>query len=96
MNTIAGAYSSSYRGPIKDIALPEFDRHRKIDRAYAFVFHSPCPYHCILSSRFLTKAGIDIKFSEKQVGWFGNIVPLRNPSDFTPEDMVVCLNSMLL
>ena len=27
LNTIAGKYSSFYRVPIKDIALPEFDRH---------------------------------------------------------------------
>jgi hypothetical protein len=44
----------------------------------------------------LTKAGIDIKFSEKQVEWFGNAIPLRNPSDFAPEDMAVWLNSMQL
>ena len=37
---------------------------------------------------------IDIKFSEKQVEWFGNTIPLRNPNDFTPEDIAVCLNSM--
>jgi transposase InsO family protein len=94
LNTIAGQYSSSYKVPIKDIALPEFDRHRKIDGAYAFVFDTPCRYHCILGSGFLTKAGIDIKFSEKQVEWFGNTIPLRNPNDFTPEDLAVCLNSM--
>ncbi|KAL7501932.1 hypothetical protein ACHAXN_000079, partial [Cyclotella atomus] len=83
LNTIAGQYSSSYKVPIKNIALPEFDRHCKIDSAYAFV-------------GFLTKAGIDIKFSEKQVEWFGNAIPLRNPSDFAPEDMAVWLNSMQL
>ncbi len=91
LNTIAGQYSSSYKVPIKDIALPEFDRHRKIDGAYAFVFDTPCRYHCILGSGFLTKAGIDIKFSEKQVEWFGNTIPLRNPNDFTPEDLAFAL-----
>jgi hypothetical protein len=96
LNTIAGQYSSSYKVPIKNIALSEFDRHHKIDGAYAFVFDSPCQYHCILGSGFLAKAGIDIKFSEKQVEWFGNTIPVRNPSDFTPEDMAVCLNSMQL
>jgi ribosomal protein S26 len=45
----------------------------------------------------LTKAGIDIKCSEKQVEWFGNAISLCNPSEFTPEeDMAVCLNSMQL
>jgi hypothetical protein len=96
LNTIAGQYSSSYKVPIKNIALREFDRHRKIDSVYAFVFDSPCRYHYILGSGFLAKAGIDIKFSEKQVEWFGNTIPLRNPSDFTPEDMAVCLNNMQL
>jgi hypothetical protein len=96
LNTIAGQYSSAYKVPIKDIALPEFDRHRKIDGAYAFVFDISCHYHCILGSGFLTKAGIDIKFSDKQVEWFGNTIPLRCPNDFTPEDLAVCLNSMQL
>jgi hypothetical protein len=67
LNTIAGQYSSSYNLPIKNIALPEFDQHCNIDGAYAFVFDTPCRYHCILGSGFLTKAGIDIKFSKKQV-----------------------------
>jgi hypothetical protein len=96
LNTIAGQYSSSYKVPIKDIALPELDRHSKIDGAYAFVFDSRCHYHCILGSGFLTKAGIDIKFSEKQVEWFGNTIPLCCPNDFTPKDLAVCLNSMQL
>lgn len=87
---------SSYKVYLKDIALPEFDRHRKIDGAYAFVFDAQCRYHCILGSGFLAKAGIDIKFSDKQVEWFGNTVPLRNPSDFSPDDMAVIFNSMLL
>jgi hypothetical protein len=60
------------------------------------VFDTPCRYHCILGSGFLTKAGIDIKFSEKQVEWFGNTIPLHSPNDFTPEDLAVCLNSMQL
>jgi hypothetical protein len=89
-------YSSSYKVPFKDIALPGFDRHHKIDGAYAFVFDNPCRYHCILGSVFLTKAGIDIKFSEKQVEWFGNTIPLHCPNDFTTEDLAVCLNSMQL
>lgn len=96
LNTIAGQYMSSYKVYLKDISLPEFDRHRKIDGAFAFVFDSPCRYHCILGSGFLAKAGIDIKFSDKQVEWFGNTIPLRNPSDFSPDDMAVVLNSMLL
>jgi hypothetical protein len=40
--------------------------------------------------------GIDIKFSEKQVEWFGNTIPLRCPIDFTPKYLAVCLNSMQL
>jgi hypothetical protein len=96
LNTIAGQYMSSYKVYLKDIALPEFDRHHKIDGAYAFVFDAQCRYHCILGSGFLAKAGIDIKISDKQVEWFGNTVPLRNPSDFLPDDMAVIFNSMLL
>lgn len=92
--TIAGEYTSSYKVSLDQITLPEFDRHRKIDGDYAFVFDSPCRYQAILGNGFLQKAGIDIKFSEELVEWFGNTIPLRNPNDFSPEDLAVCLHML--
>ena len=94
--TIAGQYTSLHRVPLEDIHLPEFDRHRKIEGLHAYVFDSPCRYKIILGNDFLTATGIDIKFSDETVEWFGNTIPLRNPNDFAPEDSHVCLHTALM
>eukprot|EP00956_Cyclotella_meneghiniana_P026939 scaffold59459_cov57-Cyclotella_meneghiniana.AAC.1 len=90
--TIAGEYTSMYKVSLKNIVLPEFDRHRKVlELEEAYVFDSPCRYQYILGNDFLATAQIDIKYSNKTVEWFGNSIPMRNPRDFRPDDAQMCL-----
>ena len=44
---------------------------------FTVVFDSDCCYDVILCSDFLQKSGIDIKYSNGRVEWFGNTIPLR-------------------
>ena len=51
--TIAGEYTSMYKVPLKNIVLPEFDRHRKVLEGEAYVYDAPCRYQYILGNNFL-------------------------------------------
>ena len=96
MLTIAGTYKSVYRVSLEDIRLPEFDKYRNIKDMHAYVFDSPCRYKLILGNDFLQDTGIDIKFSNSTVEWFGNTIPHRDPNTFTSEDAQVCLHMTLM
>jgi len=39
----------------------------------ALVFYSKCQYDVILGADFLTKSGIDIKYSTGTMHWFENV-----------------------
>ena len=80
-----------YKVPLKNIAVPEFDRHRKVLEGEAYVFDAPCRYQVILGNDFLSKAGLDIKYSSKTIEWFGNSIPMRNPRSFSPDDAQMCV-----
>ena len=94
--TVAGQYTSMYRVPLEDIRLPEFDRHRKIEGVYAYVFDAPCRYQIILGNDFLSATGIDIKFSTNTVEWLDIAIPHKNPQDFSADDAQVCLHTMIM
>jgi hypothetical protein len=40
----------------------------------------------ILGADFLTKTGIDVKYSTGTIEWFENELPLRNPHDLNDKD----------
>jgi hypothetical protein len=64
---------------LKRIRLPEFDKNRIIEKQKALVFDSKCKYDVILGADFLSKSGIDIKYSNGTIEWFDNELPLRDP-----------------
>jgi hypothetical protein len=43
------------------------------------VFAGDCKYDIILGADFLSKSGIDIKYSTGIIEWFDNELPMRNP-----------------
>ena len=66
---------------LRDLRLPEFDKNRAIDEQKALVFEGKCRYDIILGADFLEKTGIDIKYSTKEMEWYGLTIPLRNAND---------------
>jgi hypothetical protein len=63
-----------------NLRLPEFDKSRNVDQQIALVFQSEtCKCDVILGADFLTKTGIDVKYSTGTMEWFDNELPLRNP-----------------
>ncbi len=65
---------------MRNLRLPEFDKNRNVDQQKALVFQSEtCKYDVILGADFLTKTGIDVKYSIGTMEWFDNELPLCNP-----------------
>ena len=80
INTLAGTYTSSEVVVMRNLRLPEFNKSRNVDQQKALVFQSEtCKYDVILGADFLTKTGIDVKYSTGTIEWFDNELPLRNP-----------------
>ncbi len=53
-----------------NLRLPEFDKNRNVDQQKALVFQSETSkYDVILGADFLTKTGIDVKYSTGTMEW---------------------------
>lgn len=87
VRTIAGTLTSNQCIRLRDIRLPEFDKNRRIDELKCLIYDQPCRYDMILGSDFLAKTKMNISYEHKNVNWFGNTIPLRNPRDFTTNDL---------
>ncbi|EJK65227.1 hypothetical protein THAOC_13943 [Thalassiosira oceanica] len=85
MQTMAGTFMPMGYVKVKDIRLPEFDRHLAIDGDMCYVFDAPCRYQMIAGRNFLRRAGIDLKFVENHITWMGKSIPMKS-SDFAPAD----------
>jgi len=71
VNTLAGSYQPSAMVKMRNIRLPELDKNRNVDQQKALTFESDtCKYDVILGAGFLTKAGIDVKYSTGTIEWF--------------------------
>ena len=79
VNTLTGTYTSTEVVTMRNLRLPEFDKNRNVDQQKALVFQSEtCKYDVILGADFLTKTGIDVKYSTGTMEWFDSELPLRN------------------
>ena len=57
---------------MRDIKLPEFDKNGKISEQTALIFNNACKYDVILGADFLTKIGMDLKYSTGEMEWHRN------------------------
>jgi hypothetical protein len=80
VNTLAGSYNTSEMVVMRNLRSPELDKNHNVDQQKALVFESKtCKYDVILGADFLTKTGIDVKYSTRTIEWFDNELPLRDP-----------------
>jgi hypothetical protein len=71
VNNLAGTYTSTEVVIMRNLRLPEFNKNRNVDQQKALVFQSEtCNYNVILGADFLTKTGIDVKYSTGTMEWF--------------------------
>jgi hypothetical protein len=84
---VAGYCQSSTMVVMRNLRLPELDKHRNVEQQKALIFESDtCRYDVILGADFLTKTGIDIKYSTGTIEWFENELPLCDPHDLKDRD----------
>jgi hypothetical protein len=80
VNTLAGTYTSTEVVIMCNLRLPKVDKNGNVDQQKALVFQSQtCKYDVILSADFLTKTGIDVKYSTGTMEQFDNDLPTHNP-----------------
>ena len=79
VNTISGAGDCNELVILRDIRLPEFDKSQRVNQQKAMVFDCHTRYDVILGTDFLSKTGIDIKYSTGTMKWFKNELPMRDP-----------------
>jgi hypothetical protein len=64
---------------LPDLRLPELDINHNVDRQKALIFDADsCQYDVILGADFLSKTGIDVKYSTGTIEWFDNELPLHD------------------
>jgi hypothetical protein len=79
ISTLAGSYISSEMVVLCNLRLPELDKNCNIDQLKALIFDAEsCKYDVILGADFLSKTGIDVKYSTGTVEWFDNELPLHD------------------
>jgi hypothetical protein len=62
---------------LRNLRLPELDKNCNVDQQKALVFDADsCRYDVILGADFLSKTGIDVKYSTGTIEWFDNELPL--------------------
>jgi hypothetical protein len=64
---------------MRSIRLPKFDKNCVVEEQMALVFDGQFKYDVIFGADFLSKTGIDIKYSLGIIEWFDNELPMRNP-----------------
>ena len=62
---------------MKNIRLPELDNNGVVEEQKALVFDGQCKYYAIFCTDFLSKTGIDIKYSMGIIDWFDNKLPMK-------------------
>ena len=55
---------------MRNLRLPELNKNRVVTQQKALVFNGACIYDVILGADFLSKSGIDIKYSSGIIEWF--------------------------
>ena len=64
---------------MRSLRLPELDKNRVVNQQKALVFDNDCKYDVILGAGFLSKTGINIKYSTGTIEWFDTELPMCDP-----------------
>ena len=81
---------------MRDIKLPEFDKNRQISEQKALIFGNTCKYDIILGADFLTKIGMDIKYSTGEMKWYGNTLSMRESWKLNDKEFNNMADSLLI
>jgi hypothetical protein len=87
ISTLAGSYISSEMVVLRNLRLLELDKNCNIDQQKALIFDTDtCKYDVILGADFLSKTGIDVKYSTGTIEWFDDELPLHDTHTLQNKD----------
>jgi hypothetical protein len=89
IGTHAGSYTSSEMVVLHNLRLPELDKNCNVDQQKAQIFDADsCRYDVILGAEFLSKTGIDVKYSTGTIEWFDYELPLCDTGYLQSKDFL--------
>jgi len=92
INTLAGSCETKFVVVMRNLRLPELDKNRVVDQEKALVFNGQCKYDVILGADFLSKSGIDIKYSTGTIEWFDSELPMRDPHQLSDKEYLAMVD----
>jgi hypothetical protein len=94
VNTLAGSCMANEMVVLCAMQLPELDRNRVVEQHKAFVFDGDIRYDLIYGANFLTKSGINIKYSSRTIEWFDSKLPMRDPKQLDNSDYLATAEAL--
>jgi hypothetical protein len=80
VRTLVGHHKMQEVVTMRDIRLPELNKNRRINQQKKLVFDNEhIKYDIILGTNFLSKTGIKLNYSDRNMEWFDCSIPLRPP-----------------
>jgi hypothetical protein len=80
VRTLTGCLKSQEAVTMRNLRLPEFDKNRHINQQKVLVFdNNNVKYNIILGTNFLSKTGIKLNYSNRNMEWFDCSIPLCPP-----------------
>ncbi len=80
VRTLAGHLKMQEVITMRNLRLPKFDKNRRINQQKVLVFdNNNVKYDIILGTKFLSKTGIKLSYSEGNMEWFDCSIPLCPP-----------------
>jgi hypothetical protein len=86
VRTLAGCLKMQEVVTMRNLRLPKFDKNRRINQQKVLVVDNDnVKYDIILGTNFLSKTGINLNYSNRNMEWFDCSIPLRPPGGFSKE-----------
>ena len=86
INTLVGSCETKSIVVMRNLRLPELDKNCVVDQQKVLVFNRHCKHDVILGADFLSKSGIDIRYSTGTIEWFDSKLPMRDPHQLSDKE----------
>jgi hypothetical protein len=79
INMLAGTCTSQEMVVMRSLGLSKLDKNWVLEQQKALALDNDYKYDVILVAYFLSKTGIDIKYSTGTIEWFDTELPMHDP-----------------
>ena len=86
INTLVGSCETKSVVVMRNLRLPELDKNCVVDQQKVLVFNRHCKHDVILGADFLSKSGIDIRYSTGTIEWFDSKLPMHDPHQLSDKE----------